>query len=232
MSHIDLLSRLQHVDDEISQKKQRFGEILHLQKDTSALEAARKAAKTAADELQKWRSQQKVLNLELQALNDKAKRSEDRLYSGLVKNPKELTDLQSEIDSLNRRRGGLEDELLETMIMFEEAQEENDSAASDLAQIESDWNTAQAAFKVEQSDLVQRINELTQIRKEQAEAIPAKFLAAYDHVAKRGHSPAVATLKNNRCRVCLVTVPANLVKTVNEGQLVYCDNCGRILSPA
>lgn len=231
MSQIDLLVQLQQIDDEINQKKQRFGEILRLQKDSKALEAARQEAETAAAELQKWRVQQQDFNLELQALNNKAKQSEDRLYSGLVKNPKELSDLQHEIDSLNRRRGGLEDELLETMIMFEEAQEENDQASSALAQIESDWNVTQAALKAEQGELVQRINELNNVRKEQAESIEAKFLAAYEHVAKRGHAPAVAALKNNRCRVCLVTVPANLVKATDEGQLVYCDNCGRILSP-
>ena len=231
MSQIDLLYRLQQIDDEINQKKQRFGEVLRLQKESKALEMARQRAEKAAAELQQYRTQQQDLNLELKGLNDKAKNSETRLYSGLVKNPKELEDLQSGIDALKRRRVVLEDELLEAMILFEEAQEEDNDASGQLAQIEADWNTSQAHLNVERNELVQRINELNQIRKEQTKAIPTKLMAAYDHVAKRGQGSAVAALKNNRCRSCQVSVPANLVKAADEGKLIYCDNCGRILSP-
>lgn len=231
MSQVDLLFRLQQTDDEIAQKKQRLGEVLRLQKETRALAEARQRAKSAANHLQKCRTQQQDLNLELRGLNDKAKRSEDRLYSGLVKNPKELSDLQHEIDSLNRRRAGLEDEVLEAMIMVEEAQEQNDEAAAALERLETEWATSQEQLKVEQSQLVPQINDLTRSRKEQAQSIPAQFLAAYDSIIKRGLGAAVVPLTNNRCRGCLVTVPANRVKAADEGKLVYCDNCGRILVP-
>jgi predicted nucleic acid-binding Zn-ribbon protein len=231
MSQIDRLFRLQQIDDEITQKKQRFGEILRLQKESKELGAARLRAKSAAAELQKCRTQQQDLNLELTSLNNKTKQSENRLYSGLVKNPKELADLQSGIESLKRQRATLEDEVLEAMILFEDAEEENNEASSELAEIEETWNASQAHLKGEQSNLVQRINELNQVRKGHTESIPANLMAAYEHVTKRGQAPAVAELKNNRCRACQVTVPATLVKGADEGKLVYCDNCGRILSP-
>jgi hypothetical protein len=232
MSQVDLLYRLQQIDDEIAQKKQRFGEVLRLQKESKGLTDARERSKTAAAESQRLRTQQLDLNLELKGLTDKAKRSEDRLYSGLVKNPKELSDLQHEIESLTRRRSGLEDEVLEAMIMVEDAQEENDEASTELARIEAQWTASQAHLKAEQSDLVQRINELNQIRKDHAGSISPKFLTAYDKTMKNGMGSAVVLLRNNRCRGCQVTVPANRVKAANEGELVYCDSCGRILSPA
>lgn len=231
MSQIDLLYRLQQVDNEIAQKKQRLGEVLRLQQGNSVLMAARERAETAAAELQEWRTQQNDLNLELKGLSDKVKRSENRLYSGQVKNPKELSDLQSEIDSLNRRRSALEDEVLEAMIMVEEAQEENDEASSDLAQLESDWADTQQQLQAEQDELVQRIKALNNMRKEHAQSISTQFLTAYESVLKKGAGTAVVKLSNNRCRGCLVSVPANLVKAADEGKLVYCDNCGRILSP-
>ncbi|MEZ4515948.1 MAG: hypothetical protein R3C44_03590 [Chloroflexota bacterium] len=53
------------------------------------------------------------------SVNDKARRqSEQRLYSGDVKNPKELTDLQHEIESLGRRRDTLETDVLEALMAF------------------------------------------------------------------------------------------------------------------
>lgn len=232
MSQVDLLYRLQLIDDETNQKKQRLGEVLRLQQGNKALKEARELAKTAAADLQQYRSQQQDLNLELKSLSDKTKRSEDRLYSGQVKNPKELSDLQSEIDSLNRRRAALEDEVLEAMIMVEDAQEESDEAASNLADLESEWAETQAKLQVEQDELVQRIKALNQARKEHTQSISPQFLSAYDSTLKKGGGTAVVKLSNNRCRGCLVIVPSNLVKAAYEGKLVHCDNCGRILSPA
>jgi predicted nucleic acid-binding Zn-ribbon protein len=232
MSQVDLLYRLQQIDDEITEKKQRLGVVLRLQQGNSALKEAQELSETAAADLQQYRTQQKDLNLELKSLSDKAKHSEDRLYSGKVKNPKELSDLQSEIDSLNRRRGGLEDEVLEAMIMVEDAQEEADEANANLEQLEADWVTSKEALLTEQNDLVKRIKELNNFRREHVQSIPSQYMAAYDSVMKRSDGSAVVQLSRNRCRGCLVTVPANTIKTAYEGKLVYCDSCGRILSPA
>ena len=104
MGQIDYLYRMQQVDDEIRQGKERLSIVLRLQKESAELLVARERAKSAKDELQRSRTSQNDLSLELSSLNNKSKRSEDRLYSGMVKNPKELADIQQEIDSLGRRR--------------------------------------------------------------------------------------------------------------------------------
>jgi hypothetical protein len=108
---------------EVASSLNHLGEVLRLQTETAELLAARAGAKEAAAELQTWQTQQRGLNLELAGVNDKARRSEQRLYSGNVKNPKELTDLQNEIEALGRRRAALEDEIIEAMIMVEDVQD-------------------------------------------------------------------------------------------------------------
>jgi predicted nucleic acid-binding Zn-ribbon protein len=229
MSQTDSLYRLQQIDDEIKQKRQRLGEVLRLQTESQELLAARQRTKNTTSDLQKYRVQQQDLNLELKSLEDKAKRSENRLYSGLVKNPKELSDLQHEVEALSRRRKIMEDELIDAKILLEEAQEQNDEAASNLQRIESHWLTSQGTLKEEQNELARRVNELTGLRKEMVASIPPPLLAAYNNAYKRGAGTAVVVLHNNRCRGCQVTVPANVAKAANEGKLAYCDNCSRIL---
>jgi predicted nucleic acid-binding Zn-ribbon protein len=171
------------------------------------------------------------MNLELSSLESKAKRSEQRLYSGSVKNPKELSDLQQEIESLGRRQDALEEELLEVMIGVEEAEVEDRQAREDLQQVEAKWSQNQQNLRQEQEELVQRINDLTIQRKQQLSMITPESLAAYDGSLRRAGAPAVVALKNKRCRGCQVSVPANLVKAADEGKLVFCDSCGRILCP-
>ena len=231
MSQVDQLYRLQQIDDEIRDGKDRLSQVIRSQRETEELLAARRRAEAAADELHKWRSQQTDLNLELKSLTDKVQRSEQRLYSGTVKNPKELEDLQHELESLSRRRAVVEDELIEAMIMVEEAGEEDAAAQTSLLEIQSSWDQDQADLKQEQSTLITLINEATLQRKKQLEVVSAESLQAYEDAQRRAGATAVVLMKNNRCRGCLVTMPANLVKAVDEGQLVQCESCSRILCP-
>jgi predicted nucleic acid-binding Zn-ribbon protein len=231
MSQVELLFRLQHTDDEIRAAKDRLSEVIRLQSENQDLLAARKRSKVTANELNQRRAQQTDLNLELNSLEDKANRSEQRLYSGTVKNPKELSDLQHEIESLGRRQSALEEELLEVMIGVEEAEAEEQEASESLQQIEAKWSQTQQELQQEQSDLVQRIKDLTRQREGQLSMITPESLAAYKGALRRVGTTAVVALKNNRCRGCQVTVPANLVKAADEGKLVFCDSCSRILCP-
>lgn len=232
MSQVDLLYRLQHIDDEIRESKRRLAEVVRLQTESSALKEARQREGAAAAKFQKWRARQTDLNLELKSLNDKARRSEQRLYSGVIKNPKELTDLQQETESLVRRRQVLEDELLETMIIAEEAEADHETAAAALRRIAAEWQQSQQDLQEEQAILVQRINELNAEREQQAALLSPSSLAAYQSAVRSVGPLAVVALSNGRCRGCQVRVPANLVKAADEGQLVTCDNCSRILCPA
>jgi predicted nucleic acid-binding Zn-ribbon protein len=229
MSRIDLLYRLQQLDDEIRDDNKRLAVVIRLQKESQELLEARARAAGAAEELRTWRTRQNDLNLEFRGLTDKIKRSEDRLYSGLVKNPKELADLQHEVESLGRRRGVLEDDLLEAMITVEESQEEDARATESLGQIQEEWEQSQIDLRDEQATLTERLRELQADRERQLDNIPPQDLSAYEREAKRPGGLAVVLLRNGRCLGCQVTVPANLAKLVDQGQLVKCDSCGRIL---
>lgn len=231
MGQVQSLYRLQQTDTEVQQKKQRLGQVIRAQKETEALLAARRRAQKAAAELQRWQTRQTDLALELESLNQKAKRSEKRLYSGNVKNPKELSDLQQEIDSLGRRRAALEDELLEAMIMIEEAEAEKEAADQALADIEAEWERSQAKLKQEQNELATRLNELNELRQQQLRSVPADALAEYEAIKQQRGGLAVVRLKHNICQGCQLTVSAQKVKEAQEGKLVYCGSCGRILNP-
>lgn len=231
MSQVDLLYRLQHIDDEIRESKRRLAEVIRLQGESSTLQAAREREGSAAAELHKWRARQTDLNLELKSLTDKAKRSEQRLYSGVVKNPKELSDLQHETEALARRREVLEDELLEAMIVVDEAEAGHEAAAEALRNIAAGWQQSQHDLQEEQSTLVRRIHELSAEREHQVALLNRNSLAAYESALRRVGPVAVVALSNGRCRGCQERVPANLVKAADEGQLVICDSCSRILCP-
>jgi predicted nucleic acid-binding Zn-ribbon protein len=149
-----------------------------------------------------------------------------------VKNPKELSDLQNEIASLSRRRSTLEDEILEAMIMIEEAEEEKTAADQSLAVIQSKWERAQANYKQEQNELALALHQLMTQRKERLKMVTAESLTEYENLSRNKNGLAIAKLRANMCLGCRTTVSANIERLARQGQLVYCGSCGRIVVPA
>ncbi|WP_374688170.1 zinc ribbon domain-containing protein [Promineifilum sp.] len=231
MSQARVLYDLQQLDSEIRSRKHRLGEVIRLQKEPPALVAARERAAAAEAELQRWRARQKDLSLEIGGLNDKARRSEERLYSGNIKNPKELSDLQHEVEALGRRRAALEDEALTVMMTLDEHQSVKTAADAEVEQLAGDFRAASATLNREQQTLAMHLNQLLEKRQRQAALAQPAPLKAYDQLSKQKNGLAVAGLRGNKCMACQVTVSASTIKAVNEGKLVQCDSCDRLLCP-
>ncbi|MCP5097016.1 MAG: hypothetical protein GY943_15820 [Chloroflexi bacterium] len=232
MGHVQQLFKLQTFDIEIVEKTKRLKAVLAAQKGSVALQNAKAVAEEMETAVSTLQTQHKDLSLELEGLNTKAKNSERRLYSGKVTNTKELADLQNEIESLGKRRDALEEEILETMVLLEEAQEQQVTADDMLAKITKSWKSETASLRVEQNELALRLHKLGGLRKEQAKSIPPRIMADYNNLRKKRGGVAISKLRVNQCLSCQLSVSANKVKEAREGKLVYCGGCGRILHPA
>lgn len=231
MSQAQVLYDLQQIDSEIRARKQRLGEVLRLQKEPAALVAAREHAHVAAADLQEWQTKHKNLTLEIATVADKAKRSEDRLYSGVVKNTKELTDLQHEVEALGRRRAALEDDALLTMMEIDERKTVKATADAAVDELAGEFATASASLRQEQQSLALHLNALLEKRARQASMAQPALLKSYDDLSRQKNGLAVAGLRGSKCLGCLLTLSASVIRAADEGKLVHCENCGRFLCP-
>lgn len=231
MSQARVLYDLQQIDTEVRNGKHRLGEVLRLQKEPPELIAAREQAKAAEEELQQRQSQHKRLTLEIDSLAEKSKRSEERLYSGSVKNPKELSDLQHEIEALGRRRAALEEEALESLLFLDESQAKKATADDVVEQLVAAWQQSSASLREEQQTLALRLNKLLERRQRQIQLAQPASLKKYEQLLPQKNGLAVAGLRDGKCQVCRVTVSASTIRAADEGQMVNCDSCGRLLCP-
>lgn len=229
MAQIRLLYRLQEIDSEIRAKKQRLGEVIRLQKEDQALQKARQARDAAAQQRDKWQKERKRLEIEIADLEGKSKNASNRLYSGNVKNPKELTDLQHQIEAMGRHRSSLEDQLLETMLELEEAETRLAAAQEQCQQVEAAWERNHAGLLQEQEQLALVLHDLMSRRPGMATLIKPDTLSHYEQLSQKLGGVAVAMAQYNLCSVCRVTISAQKIKMAQEGSLVYCGSCGRIL---
>ena len=231
MSQARVLYDLQQIDTEIRTKKQRLGEVLRLQKEPPPLVAARERVATIDADLQKWQARHRALTADIAALADKTKREEDRLYSGVVKNTKELNDLQREVEALGRRRATLEDEALLVMMEADDRQTTKRAAEDEVARLAGEFTTASATYRQEQQVLATHLNQLIEKRGRHITLAQPALIKTYDDLIRQKNGLAVAGLQANKCLGCRLTLSASVIRAVDEGKLIFCENCGRILCP-
>jgi predicted nucleic acid-binding Zn-ribbon protein len=230
MSTVRQLYKLQLVDGEWDEKGGRLANVEASLGETDDLLRAREAVVETEGLLEKQRQVLRALELEIAGVEDKLKVNQERLYSGRVRNPKELSNLQEEAAALRRRCSELEDEELELMIAIEEDEAELAERQARLRQIEGSWRDEQAALQSEKEQLELRILELEEQREEMRARIGPADLALYDDLRDRGGGTGVALLKRGICQICGVDVPTGVARAVERGEGIhFCPVCNRLL---
>src|SRR5215470_2934490 len=107
-------------------------------------------------------------------------RDQQRLDSGMVSSPRELENLQSEVQSLHRRQSDLEEVVLDVMERLETAQGALAQATTEREQLAADLVTLTGARDSALAELADRSAKAAERRTEVADGIPADLLELYD----------------------------------------------------
>ena len=123
MTWINDLWRLQETDTALDSRRGSLDDAEARLGETEELIAtARARAKNWQPRCSVARGAQKDVELEADDLKSKIAPAETKLYSGAIKNPKELADLQADIDQLKRHLSAVEDRDLEALARLEAAE--------------------------------------------------------------------------------------------------------------
>lgn len=231
MGVVKQLYQLQLVDSEWDEKNRRLAEVKDGLGMSKEVVRSREAVVETEDRLKRLRAELRDLELEIASVNAKLAKNQDRLYSGRVRNPKELSNLQDEAAALRRRLSELEDGQLELMIAVEEEEAELAERQARAGQIESMWRDEQASLQAEKELLDSSLIELEGQRQALRMKIGAADLDLYDDLRARLGGRAVVLLKGGICQNCGVDVPTGVAQAVERGVgMHYCPVCARLLS--
>jgi predicted nucleic acid-binding Zn-ribbon protein len=231
MSRAEPLYRLQLLDLELDQARRRWREIEAALAGSPALAHTRAELAKAEQTLRQTTTELKSLELEAQSLDEKIAAEEDRLYSGRIRNPKEMLDVQQELEGLKRRRSTLDEQILAMMEQAEQQRTALQHCREALAQAEQHFAEDSERLKAEQGRLRAKVEADLAQREALRRAIPAQDLATYEALRKKKpNGVAVALLKAGACSQCGTVPPSQLIQQANTGAtLAFCPNCGRIL---
>ena len=233
MSKAEPLYRLQLLDTDLDNARRQLAEIAAALNSNSAVNHARAELASAQQAYQKQSVGVKSLELEGRSLDDRIKADEDRLYTGNIRTPKELIDLQREVEMLKRNRATHEDLLLNEMLALEEAAETARRCQAAVDDAARHWQEDGVMLHEAASKLRDRISADEERREAICAGIPRADLAVYTNLrARKPGGVAVASMKSEACSQCGEAPSSVLLQQARTGStLALCGGCGRILFP-
>lgn len=230
MSRVSNLYRLQELDLERERALARMEEIDRLLGEDSELRIAEQNALAAEDQLKQAQSLHRQAEHALAAQRAKIEENEAKLYGGSITNPKELQDLQQELDSLKRFLETLEDRMLEAMIGLEEAEEAYQAASQHLEDLRIARSAKHQDLAEERERLQAALARIQDEREAALAGIEEQDLRTYEQLRTRFGGIVLALVRDGSCSICGVDLARSKLQEVQGGgELIRCSQCGRIL---
>ena len=224
------LYRLQLIDTRMDQVHTRMEAIQKILENDERVQAA---STQLAEKTKKHEQATRTLKRSEDNVKDqkiKIEHCEAKLYSGTIKNPKELQDLQNESVALKRYLATLEDRQLDAMLVEEEARNSMNTASNKLKKVEMQAIEQNTSLSAEKKELEKELEKLNDEREAARSPLDSGLLATYENLRQQRRGLAVTLISDGACSACGTTLtPALLQNARSSTDLHNCSTCGRIL---
>lgn len=229
MSQIRLLFDLQELDMAINTRIAEIQELEGRLGETEILRRARAELEEKRTLLQEEQKAQRVLEQEIEDLQEKMKPLSQKLFGGGVRNPKELTNLKAEYDQYKSQVSSREDAVLEKMLAADTRRQEIGSKSKELEQLEEAREQELTQIHSRLQDLKSGLSETEQERQALVDGMDPASYKLYSSLKVNKPRP-VARIERGLCQGCRVTLPMDLIRRARAGTApVFCCNCERVL---
>jgi uncharacterized protein len=169
---------------------------------------------------------------DVEQVRSRIARDRTRLDAGQVSSPKELENLQSEIESLLRRQSDLEDVELEVMERLEAAQGRLAEAGGERSAVAADIESATTRRDEALAELAEQSGKAADRRAAVTADVPADLIDLYEKLRVQHGGVGAAALRRGQCQGChlsLNTVDLNAIRAAAPDEVIRCEECRRIL---
>jgi len=227
---LETLYEVQQLDTRI-QEQEREREALESGAELRAhVEVLRMETQAARDQLRAVENELRDTELQIKTHEAKQRDFEGKMYSGRVRNPKELDDMQREVEMLGGLVDKLEDQGLNLMEEVERRRAALMQQEADLEQRTAELATVEKTFAAASARIAAEIERLAAQRAQLTPRLPAALLRRYDDLRAKRSNLAIVKLNSDVCSGCRISIPLDIMRQVKRGdRAVACESCGRIL---
>lgn len=170
------------------------------------------------------------LDGDVDLISKKIAEEQEKLYSGNLTSPRELSALQAEVESLGRRKKAMEDAELEVMEEREKAEGLLRGFTEEAESTQSAVDEARQRRDTAATDIDAQLTEARAEREKRSPKFSAEVLEFYDGLREQRGGVAIAALSDGTCQGCNMRLPAQEVERVRAVKgVAYCDECRRVL---
>jgi len=224
------LYELQNIDMQLSKVKRTLASLDDGSTKKQAVEAATAQAEQANKLLHEATTEQRDKELNLKTIEVKEKTYRDKLYAGMVTNPKELSSMEKEIEMLEKQQGKLEERILELMDIVEERKTAVANAQTTLKDAEQSLADHLTKLQKDKAILSTKAHELMPKRETAAAKIDPILMKRYDAMRVRLGGLVVSKIDTVSGSACHTQITGGLmIELRKHPEMQTCDNCGRIL---
>jgi predicted nucleic acid-binding Zn-ribbon protein len=222
------LYQLQTLEEGIVFKEQVLAQALSHLGESPALKHAKAKLAEARNALEAAAKEQRATEAAIADLTSKMTAARESLYSGRIKNPKELQNLQRELEIFKAQCDPLEEKDLGLMEKIEAWQASVKQRVAELAMAENVWQNEQISLLHEIEAAKQILAELRVKHEQFLPGLPPAELKLYVQT-KQMRGQAVARVVQGTCGKCRLNLSSAENQRVHSGQTVPCSSCGRLL---
>jgi predicted nucleic acid-binding Zn-ribbon protein len=224
------LYRLQQVDSQIDRLRAKLDAIQKTLENDEELRQATNLLTAAQTSHHLTQHELKSTSSDAQSQKEKIEHIELSLYSGGIKNPKELQDLQKDSASLKKHLITLEERELEAMVKSETSDHDLENAKVEFEKVQARLAMEHKHLIDDQIIFMKDLEKLAEEREAALGPIDIKLLHIYENLRQQKRGVAVAGAIDNACTSCGTTLSASLQQSAHsQTSLAYCSSCGRIL---
>ena len=219
------LARLDH-------RRRTLPEIPELEQLAVRAAKARDMLVAAETELSDLGREQARAERDVEQVRVRIDRDQGRLDGGKVSSAKELESLQSEVVSLKRRQGDLEEVVLELMERLEEVTSRRDEAAAERDTIAAETQDVTTRRDAALGEIAEAAGKALAARATAVAGVPGELLALYDKVRAQAAGVGAAMLRRGRCEGCresLSMAELSEIRTAAPDEVIRHEECRRIL---
>ncbi|GAA3925736.1 C4-type zinc ribbon domain-containing protein [Actinomadura viridis] len=226
------LQELDSTLDRLAHRRRTLPELAEVERLEARLTELRDAIVAAETEVGDLDREQRKAEQDVDQVRARADRDQKRLDSGQVTSAKDLSGLQAEIASLQRRQSDLEEVVLEIMERREEADGRVAALRAERTEAEAELGAVTQRRDGAQKEIDEEGGATAAARTAVAKDVPGDLLALYEKLRGQFGGVGAAKLYRGACQGChlaLNTVDLNRIRSAAEDEVVRCEECRRIL---
>lgn len=224
---VEQLLRVQEVDSEMIYVRESLRRRpLELEDDRRKLDNARKHLETIQAQIKRFKMDADKGELEVKRLDADIEKLNVAL--NLAKSNQEYTILKEQIRRQGDARGTAEEQVLEKLSEIDALEAERKQQIEEVKREEASFRQKELEVKAVMDGLETQLAKLEERRAGLIDGIDREHLKIYDRVLARHNNFAIASVEDQVCHGCYMTVTSQEKNLLLQGQFLQCKSCSRL----